>query len=429
VQNILRSSNARVAGAVLAIALLAGAIPAGAASGQRYVTGTRRYPEPARPRPAKGRTVRDSVFSTRVVRISDKARDRYPDSGIQNEYSRSDPENKNGTLLVLRGNEGSWQLYDARSFRRLRELRINRGGQEPEPRWDAKKASVLYYLSAMKLMSLNVRSGRKTIVHDFGREFPDDSYVTTGSEGDASLDRRWWCLMVENSDWETEAIAVYDRLRNSVVASKTEIESPVNYVSMDMSGRHCVVGYDNADARVFSRDFSKVVTLTPEAIGHSDLARTTTGADVLVYQNAATDWITMSDLDTGEETRLLHIPFVTNTDIGLHFSANLRKKGWVLVSTYGSKKPPPGRRRSWMDRQLFMLELRSHPRVWRVAYTRTLQSSRLDDVANYFAEAFAAVNTRGTRIYWGSNWGRRNLRRIDAYAALLPARWWKRLPR
>jgi hypothetical protein len=424
-----RKASARtlIVAAALVAALLGGAVSAGASSGQRFVTGTKLYPEPKNPRPAKGQVVRDSVFSTRVVRITDRARDGYPDTGIQNEYARSDPENRNGTLLVLRGNEASWQLYNARSFKRLRELKIGRGGQEAEPRWDSRQANVLYHLSGMRLMTLNVRSGRGKTVHDFKRQFPAGAYITTGSEGDASLDRRWWCLAVADSDFVFKTIVVYDRTRNRIVASKTSIESPVNYVSMDMSGRHCVVGYDNGDARVFSRDFSKEVELPSEAVGHSDLARTASGRDVLVYQNAATDWITMADLDTGRETRLLHIPFVTNTDIGLHFSGNTRVKGWILVSTYGSKKPPSGRRRSWMDRQLFMLELRPHPRVWRIAYTHTLQSPALSGEANYFAEAFAAIDTRGTRIYWGSNWGRRDLRRIDTHAALLPAKWWTRL--
>jgi hypothetical protein len=193
-----------------------------------------------------------------------------------------------------------------------------------------------------------------------------------------------------------------------------------------MTGRHCLIGYDNGDARAFSRRFARQVVLPAGAVGHSDLARTTSGRDVLVYQNAATDWITMTDLDTGHETRLLHIPFVTNTGIGLHFSGNAaRAKGWILVSTYGSREPPPGRRRSWMDRQLFMLELHPHPRVWRIAYTNTVQSPTLSGEYNYFAEAFATINTRATRIYWGSNWGQRDLRRIETYAALLPTRWWK----
>lgn len=424
----LRPGARALAALALVPALLTGV--SSGAGGQRFVMGTKTYSEPERTRPAKARVVLDPVFSTRLVRITDKVRDRYADTGIQNEYARSDPENRDGTLLVLRGNEGGWNLYDARTFRRIGALRrLGRGGQEAEPRWDSTRAGVLYHLSGTRLMSLDVRSGRERVVHDFEREYPRAAYITTGSEGDASLDRRWWCFMVENDDFETEAIVVYDRKRDRIVARKASMESPVNYVSMDMSGRHCLIGYDNSDARAYSRLLNKHVVLPAGAVGHSDLARTASGRDVLVYQNAATDWITMTDLDSGRETRLLHIPFVTNTDIGLHLSANAaRPKGWALVSTYGSREPPAGRRRSWMDRQLFMLELRSRPRVWRIAYTNTSQSLRLSDEANYFAEAFAAINTRATRIYWGSNWGRRDLRRIDAYAALLPPRWWKKLP-
>jgi hypothetical protein len=141
------------------------------------------------------------------------------------------------------------------------------------------------------------------------------------------------------------------------------------------------------------------------------------------------DYICLSDMASGEETRLLHIPFDVNPDIGLHVSGNCAgTPGWALVSTYGAENPPPGESHSWMDNQLFMLELKKSPRVWRVAHTFSYTSRDYEGEKNYFAESFAAVDTAGTRVFWGANWGDFKQEYSDAYQALLPADWASRMP-
>jgi hypothetical protein len=155
-----------------------------------------------------------------------------------------------------------------------------------------------------------------------------------------------------------------------------------------------------------------------------DLALTTEGRDVMVYQNNANDWVAMADLDTGVETPLLFIPFNVTTDIGLHFSGNCADKpGWVLVSTYGCKNPPSGQTHSWMDTQLFMVELKADPSVWRIAHTHSYISLDFTDEKNYFAEAYASINTKGTEIYFGSNWGNFTADYTDTYQVTLPSGW------
>mgnify|MGYP000605791662 CR=1 FL=1 len=127
----------------------------------------------------------------------------------------------------------------------------------------------------------------------------------------------------------------------------------------------------------------------------------------MVYQNVANDFIAMTDLETGVETRLLEIPFSLNTDIGLHVSGNCYKKpGWVLISTYGAKYPRSGESSTWMDHLLFMLELKENPKIIKIAGTCAYTALFPDAVEkNYFAEAFAAVNSAGDRIIFGSNRG------------------------
>jgi hypothetical protein len=400
----------------------------------QLVLGEALLPLDGPPRLEKGVPFLDPHYGVEVVRVTDRGRDRYADTGIKHEYARSDPENADGTRLVLRGNEGTWYLYDAGSLRLLRRLRLGEGGQEPEPRWDARDPHLLYHLSGMKLMTLDVESGRQAVVHDFSADFPDGTYVMTGSEGDASVDRRRFCFMVkrvEGSDWKPKHVFAFDRTKGLILGRLDQLPDTIDWVSMDMSGRHCVIGWDNRPAGAYAPDLRREVALPGGARGHADLALTLDGKDVLVFQDVKRDFISMADLDSGREVDLLHIPFRVNTDIGLHFSGNAaRVPGWVLVSTYGAKNPPAGRRHSWMDLQIFMLELRALPaaRVWRVAAARSYTFINPDEGEKaYFAEPYAAINTRGTRVYWGSNWGQRALTRTELFRAELPADWTRQL--
>ena len=386
------------------------------------------------PAPEKGVPFLDPPYGVKVVRVTDRARDHYPDPGIKQEYARSDPENADGTRLVLRGNEGNWYLYDARSFRLIRRLALGNGGQEPEPRWDAANPRQLYHLSGMKLMTLDVESGRQAVVHDFHAEFPEGTYVMTGSEGDASVDRRRFCFLVkrvEGSDWKPRSVLTFDRQEQRVLGRMDRLPDSIDWVSMDMSGRHCVIGWDNRPAGAYAPDLQREVRLPDGARGHADLALTAEGKDVLVFQDVKRDFISTADLDSGREVDLLSIPFRVNTDIGMHFSGNAaRVPGWALVSTYGAKNPPAGRRHSWMDLQIFLLELKPLPaaRIWRIAAARSYTFINPNEGEKaYFAEPYAAINTRGTRVYWGANWGQRDLARTDLYLAELPGDWPQRL--
>jgi len=399
--------------------------------------------------PAKGASYSDPDFSTTIRRITNKSADGYSGFGIENEYARSDPENSDGTYIILRGNGGQWYLYNTAAFQLVKQLTIEGGGEEPEPRWDSADPKTFYYLYGTQLRSCNVETYDATVVCDFKNAFSGASYITTKTEGDASLDRRYWCFMVENDNQGLMSVATYDKANNSILAQKSSFPDGINWVSMDMSGKHCAVGYedDNNDGYtppldVFSvTNFSKTATLPEGSTGHMDLALDANGKDVMVFQNNATDWISMADLLTGAETQLVKIPFsvdppaitVHNIDIGLHFSGNCAQKpGWVLVSTYGSKNPPTGAEDSacvapnpcahtWMDNRLFLVELKANPTIKMIANTKAYTSLNYTGDKNYFAEAFAAINTKGTKIYFGSNWSDfTNSEYSDAYVVTVP---------
>jgi len=370
-------------------------------------------------KPAKGGTVADPVYHTAIHRITDRATDGYASPAIVNEYARADPENADGTRAILRGVEGDWSLYDVATCQRLRTVDF-RGNPDAEPRWHPTDPNVVFFVEGASLWQHNTSTADDTLVHDFSGEVAGCAFARTRFEGEPSTDCRYWCLRLEDADYELLRIVCYDRQTDSIVGRMTEITGDWDWVGMDMSGSHCILGSgDTTDAVAYDRSFQNPVPL-PHGIGHADVALDAAGHDVLVYQNAATDWIAMASLETGVETNLLPIPFSDNTDIGLHFSGNCDgTPGWVLVSTYGQQATA----QSWMDQSLFLLQLQPNPLVWRLAQTFTIQDPALEK--DYFGEAFAAINRAGSRVWWGSNWNAAGPANhlYETCTAKLPAGW------
>jgi len=376
--------------------------------------------------PAKGVLFVDSSYGTAVVRMTDKQADGYEGSGIQNEYAKADAYNSDSSFVILRSNDAHWYLYRTVDYRLEQDLSGLVGSQELEPRWHAANPSIFYYLHDTNLMEYDISAGEQGVAHDFKAEFPDCAIITTGTEGDASRDRQYWCFMITDDMFSLQAVCVYDLAADAVVGTLTAFPDAVNFTTMDASGSHAVIGYDTRPYQAFSRDFSQVVDFIAGAAGHGDVALTAAGRDVMVYQNVANDAIAMTDLETGFETRLVDIPFAVNTDIGLHVSGNCSAvPGWVLVSTYGAERPPAGQEHSWMDTLLFLLELRENPRIIKLARTHAYTARYPGAVEkNYFAEAFAGISADGRRIVFGSNWGRYLPRGYtDAYEVRLAPGW------
>lgn len=374
--------------------------------------------------PAKGVFFPDSLYGADLARISDKS-DGYSGNGIQNEYARADAWNADGTRLVLRGNDGAYYLYNGVTYALERGLADIGSEQEMEPRWHDTNPDVFFYFLGPQLRSYDLATDSATLIHDFSVELAGCRYITTGVEGDASRDRRYWCLMLTDSVFGLLAVCTYDVTLDSIPGRLTSFPDAVNHVTMDASGDRAVVAFDSRPFISCALDFSDPVETPAGAMGHADIALSAAGRDVIVYQNVSTDYIEMADLATGAATQLLELPFSTNLDIGMHISGNCyATPGWVLISTYGAKNPSPGGTHSWMDNLLFMLELKSSPRILKLCGTNCYTG--VNPRSNYFAEAFASVNRAGTKAVVGSNWGRLSPEDYtDAYEVRLPAGWYQ----
>ena len=408
--------------------------------GFRLITGTQVYPVPDLPEPAPRQWFTDPTFGTCLVRVTDRAHDLSPDDtspGLVNEYARVQSFNADGSRLLVYGTEGTWYLYDAHALQALAELPIG-----VEPRWDAEDPDVLYYSDETRLLSYNVQTGAQVEIRDFAGDLPgqDLAAVWTHFEGSPSRDRRYFGLMAEDESWIPVAFLVYDRQADQVtirdVRGVPGVEEDVDHVTMSPLGTYFLASFDlgceegrlGDDAHpcglmVYDRDLTHGRSLL-RVIGHYDPALDTQGREVIVYQDIDTDHISMLDLATGAVTPLWEIDF-SHTAIGFHFSGlAFDRPGWALVSTHDDDVAV----HTWMDDQVFAVELKAGGRVVRLAHTHSVVDENQPSEYFYWAEPHASVNPDFTRVVFTTNWGRFDTGEVEMFMIALPPDWPEQLP-
>jgi hypothetical protein len=379
----------------------------------------------------------DPTFGTCLARVTDRRQDLSDgdDSrGMVNEYARVQSFNADGSRLLAYSTEGGWYLYDAQTLEPVGELPLG-----VEPRWDAEDPALIYYNDELRLMSYHVASGAKTEIHNFAGDFPgqDLGAVWTKFEGRPSRDRRYWGLMAEDHDWLPVAFVVYDRLADKVTIRDMRgvpgVEDDIDHVTISPLGTYFLASFDRAceegrkgnDERpcglmVYDRDLTEGRGLL-RIIGHYDPVLDSEGREVVVYQDIDTDQIAMLDLETGSVTPLWEIDF-SHSSIGLHFSGlAYDRPGWAVVSTHDNELEA----HTWMDDQVFAIELKAGGRAVRLAHTRSLVDDERE--LDYWAEPHASTNSDLTRIVFGTNWGRSGSGEVEMYLIALPPDWTERL--
>jgi hypothetical protein len=143
---------------------------------------------------------------------------------------------------------------------------------------------------------------------------------------------------------------------------------------------------------------------------------------VVLYQDIDTDHISMLDLESGAVTPLWEIDF-SHTAIGLHFSGlATNQPGWGLVSTHDNVRETY----TWMDDQVFALELKPGGRVARLAHTHSQVNDDLE--IDYWAEPHASVNRDFTRVVFTTDWHRSGTGAVEMYLIALPENALDQLP-
>ena len=389
------------------------------------------YQTPDLAEPAPRTAFRDLVFGTCLVRVTDREADLAPDDasgGLKNEYSRVQSFNADGSLLIVRGTEATWYLYDAASLQPLGQLPIS-----IDPRWDASDPDLIYFTDETRLMSFNVRSGVRQVVHEFADDFPNQrvSWVWTRYEGSPSLDGQTWGMMVQDNRDRVVAFLIYDLSIDQVVAKRELSGNPeIDAVTISPLGDYFLAYFDNYCERgtlgndahpcglmVYDRNLQNGRSLV-RIIGHSDLALDAEGREVLIFQNIDTDYVSVLDLKTGTIRDLFPIDF-SHSPIGLHFSGRaFDRPGWAVVSTYSGGYPQDA---TWMDDAVFAVELTEGGQIVRLAHTHSLVDENQEH--DYWAEPQASTNQDLTRIVFTTNWGRSGTDEVDMMMIALPPDW------
>ena len=390
-------------------------------------------PVPNLSEPPPGLPFRDPIFASCLVRVTDRHSDLSPDDpsgGIKNEYSRVESFNADGILLLARSIEARWYVYDASTLEPLAELPI-----AVEPRWDPHDPAGLYSFDEVRLMRLDLTAGTQSLVHDFASDFPDQDLaaVWTRHEGNPSSDGRTWGLLAQDQEWRSVALLVYDLHQDRLIARRDLSGDPsIDSVTISPLGTYLLVYHDEVcqdgqigdpdhpcGLMVYDSSLQTGRSLLP-IIGHSDTAVDAAGREVLIFQDVQQDQVSMLDLATGEITPLFAIDF-SHSPIGLHFSGRAtHRPGWAVISTYSGASPSA----TWMDDQVFVIELKPGGRVIRLAHTHSIVDEQQEH--DYWAEPHASANQDLTRIVFTSNWGRSGTDQVEMYMIVLPDGWLER---
>jgi hypothetical protein len=399
---------------------------------QRPVTDLDVRQTPTLEEPSRGVAFVDPVFNTCIVRVTDRNADISGAGGLKNEYSRVQSFNANGGLLLAMGTEGTWFLYDACALQPLGELPFD----GTDPRWDATDPNLLYFSSGARLMSYRVDTGEQGVVHEFADDFPDldPAAVWTRGEGRPSFDGRYWGLMAEDQDWETAAFLVYDQQTDTVISKRDvrnqpEVRDGIDHVTISPLGNYFLASFDHycengeqgddshpCGLMVYDRDLTNGRSLL-RIIGHYDAALDAQGREVIVFQDIDEDSISMLDLASGDVTPLWQIDF-SHTAMGMHLSGTaFERPGWAVISTHDGDPASY----TWMDDQVFAMELKAGGRVVRLAHTHSLVDESQEH--DYWAEPQASANPDLTKVVFTSNWGRSGTDEVEMLLIDLPPDW------
>jgi hypothetical protein len=384
----------------------------------------------AKPAPAEAWT--DGRFGTWQKRITQS-------SALRHEYSRFDPFNCNKTMLLLLDlNTSDWQVYRTQSLPYDQPANLVRTiNNLVEMRWDPQEPAVLWGFRDLSIIKLNVETGVETLVKDFSADAsiapilqanPLIYRITCMDEGESSREKRYWALALQNGDdpahpeWSYvyKYLITWDRLPDKVLGTyqlSLAQGSNIDWVGMSTQGNWVVIGGEsdggvppNWGLMMASKNFSVLHQLS-ELTAHADVGLDTQGREVIVMQNARTDYVDLIPLDLQAKPVNSSADYADNSikplvilyynsesplglNSGVHISCNY--PGYSLIST---NIQPKVAEQNWLDRSLILVRL--DPNRPQTVYLAKLYNT----TQQYWEETHGTISNDGTRIIWVDNWG------------------------
>ena len=370
--------------------------------------------------PAVAQPLEDSQLGTTLARVTARP-------GVRHEYSRFDPFNADRSMVILL-DDGFKVFKTEAPYDRVASL--VRSLDLDEPRWDRAEPQLVTGISGFRIVTVNVVTGEETLVKDFSADGgvgpllerePDLYRVTCKDEGEPSSEGRWWALAIQGSDddYRLRYLLCWDHDTDRVVGLRklAPAESSIDWVGMSANGTWVIIGGDAENGSPLTGltiadrglgQFHRVDWAT----GHADVGVDVNGDEVIVMQNARTDYVDLIplSLDTkpilesgGSYTGSGHIPLMRlnydsespfNLSSGVHVSCNA--PGWALVSTTIEPGLPEN---NWLDRSLILVRLDpDDPRCYYVSKTYNTSG-------DYWEETHATLSNDGSTVVWAANFG------------------------
>lgn len=448
----------------LRLACLGPALLAEALWAQGVTDPTRVLREPVAPRPAYLATYQDQYFGSNITRITDKDSTGVADPVHQ--YSQLPAWNPDQTLMLL--NSGT--ILDARTFKPVHKVDFGWPAEGSALRWSPTEPLSLYYAGSLssgqkdpdnhpcpagqaRLMRYRLVKGgaayaaRRELVRcfeEYVQILKDPSHEALSDDG------KLIALVARKADGTHEAFA-YDIPGNVkhaplVLPIQNGIQRVPDWAGMSPSGKYVVVlwgkgmerfrGVEAYDARTMA--FAGKISASS---GHGDLTMDEKGVEYYVYSNAnnayylsGSHYLLKSRIPVGvvldaqggpdQEATLAtgaSVPLmILDWNLGLHVSCrNIHSASkWCVVSTTG------GADAAWVpfQREAFKVFLNSTVpavKVERLAHTFSDVQYVADlpieqcPVSNYWTQPHASSSPDGSRIVFGSSWGKHC--RADAY--------------
>ncbi len=392
------------------------------------VTNHLALPMPDLPKPLAGSPIKDPVFGTTLLRITDAAAAALP--GLCPQYSKRQAWNVDESLLLLSTGDSTLRLYDGTTY----ELKRDIGSvQSEDVFWHPTATNLVLYNPQNSLYAHDVLTDEETLVCAMTNFY----FADAAGEGNLSRDGRYYAVYGRDYD-ETSgdviprAVVVMDLATQREIARlllPTNLED-FDWVSISPLGNYVVIDYATEvtgpfeGVEVYDRSLTNRLWQKPLGSGHSDVGVDANGDEVLVkgiYDDVSnTTLVKKFRLSDGQETLLLGS---MDWSFFNHISCrNEQRSEWCFVSTYDGVGRLADSTASWLpfEDEIFAVKLDGSQQVQRLAHHHSRRFSPTtpdSDTSVYWAEPHATVSRKGDRILFGSNWrqGVEVVTNVDAY--------------
>lgn len=236
------------------------------------------------------------------------------------------------------------------------------------------------------------------------------------------MDKRFWAFFLQgtNEDYRVRYIFTWDRQQDKVlgVYPIPSSEAEIDWVGMSPLGNWVLIGGDpwnggNLTGLTMANKELTQFHRLDYATAHSDVGLDSNGNEVIVMQNARTDYIDLIPIDLNTQpilesggsyentnrTPIVRLFYSSESPYGLqsgvHISCNV--PGYCVVSTYIE---PGLQEQNWLDRTIILVRLdRQNPRAFYLAKV-------YGTYGTYWEETHATITNDGSKVVWASNWNR-----------------------